>query len=106
MKKLFAAAVVAFVLFLLNPGMDEFTTFYKRHTAERIENETGGGLLGRVLGGAGSELAAAGAEKITTRRSYLVLSLYDVDPDSDGAAEYRYLGIAGYFVTLHEPASE
>lgn len=106
MKKLFAAAAVALVLFFLNPGMDEFATFYKRHAAERIEEETGGGLIGRVLGGAGSELVAAGVEKSTTRRSYLVLSLYDVDPDADGVAEYRYLGIAGYFVALHEPTSE
>lgn len=103
MKKLVAFLVVALVLFLMNPGMDDFTGFFKERSAERIEQKIGGGVLGRVLGGAGSELVAAGVEKVTTRRSYVVLSTYDVDTDSDGVSEYRYLGAAGQFITLREP---
>lgn len=103
MKKLVAFLVVALILFLMNPGMDDFTGFFKQRSAERIEQKTGGGVLGRVLGGAGSELVAAGVEKVTTRRSYVVLSTYDVDTDSDGVSEYRYLGAAGQFITLREP---
>lgn len=95
--------VLAVVLFFLNPGMDDFTAHFKDDTAERIEEETGGGVLGRVLGGAGSELAAAGVERTTTRSSYLVASTYDVDPDGDGVSEYRYLGVGGTFITLREP---
>jgi len=103
MKKLVAFLVIALVLFLMNPGMDDFTGFFKERSAERIEQKTGGGVLGRVLGGAGSELVAAGVEKVTTRRSYVVLSTYDVDTDSDGVSEYRYLGAVGQFITLREP---
>ncbi|PEN13574.1 hypothetical protein CRI94_09700 [Longibacter salinarum] len=103
MKKLLGLLLVAFVLFLVNPGMNDFSTFFKERSSDRIEQETGGGLLGRVLGGAGSELLAAGVEEATTRRSYLVCSTYDVDPDGDDVAEYRYLGVAGMFVTLREP---
>lgn len=103
MKKLLGLLIVAAVLFVFNPGMDDFTSFFKERSAQRIEQNTGGGVLGRVLGGAGSELVAAGVEKVTTRRSYVVLSTYDVDTDSDGVSEYRYLGAAGQFITLREP---
>jgi hypothetical protein len=103
MKKLVGFVLVAGLLFFVNPGMDDFTTYFKTYSAERIEQETGGGLLGRVLGGAGSELLAAGVEDVTTRRSYIVCSTYDVDPDGDDVSEYRYLGIAGWFITLREP---
>jgi len=42
-------------------------------------------------------------EEVTTRRSYVVCSTYDVDPDGDDVSEYRYFGVAGMFVTLREP---
>lgn len=103
MKKLAGLLILAFVLFLFNPGMDDFSGFFKERSAQRIEQKTGGGVLGRVLGGAGSELVAAGVENVTTRRSYIVLSTYDVDPDSDGVSEYRYVGVGGQFVALREP---
>jgi hypothetical protein len=103
MKKLLGLLILAVVMFIFNPGMEDFSSFFKERSAQRIEQETGGGVLGRVLGGAGSELVAAGVERVTTRRSYVVLSTYDVDPDSDSVSEYRYLGIGGQFITLREP---
>lgn len=103
MKKLIGLLVLGFILYIVNPGMDDFSAFFKERSADRIEQETGGGLLGRVIGGAGSELVAAGVEEVTTRRSYVVCSTYDVDPDGDDVSEYRYFGVAGMFVTLREP---
>lgn len=103
MKKLVGFVLLVGILFFFNPTMNDFTTYFKTYSADRIERETGGGLLGRVLGGAGSELVAAGVEDVTTRRSYIAFSTYNVDPDSDGVSEYRYLGVAGQFITIREP---
>lgn len=100
---LILGAILAGVLWAFNPGMDDFKTHMKTYTAERVESETGGGMLGRVLGGAASAVVSGGVERVTERSGYVVFSTYDVDPDADGTAEYRFLGVARQFVVLREP---
>lgn len=102
-KYLIVTGIVALVLWGMNPGMDDFKTYMKTYTAERVEEATGGGALGRVLGGATSSIVSGSVGAVTERQTYLVLSTYTIDPDDDGAAEYRFLGIAGQFIVLRQP---
>lgn len=83
-----------------NPGMNDFKQFVEQRTAQRIEEDTGRGALGRALAGAGARLLSDNAEAVTERTSYLVCSMYHVDLDGDGSDEWRYLGIARQFVEL------
>jgi hypothetical protein len=46
---------------------------------------------------------SSGVGRVTERGDYVVFSTYDVDPDSDGTAEYRFLGVANQFFVLREP---
>jgi hypothetical protein len=104
MRKLLVLLVlVAGVLAFTNPGMEAFQTHVKERSAERIEERTGSSALGSALAGAGSNLIARNIDAVTTRRSYLVASRYDVDPDGDGTAEWQYVGIASTFFALREP---
>lgn len=103
MKKAVLLLVVALLLGFTNPGMDDFRPFIKQVAQQEIEQATGGGVLGRVLGGAGSELVASNVDRVTTRTSYVVCSTYAVDADQDGAPEWEFLGVATRFVTLQRP---
>lgn len=97
--------VLIVVLVVFNPGMSEFKTFVREQAAERIQQEAGEGVLGRVLSGAGSELAASGIERATERHNYFVFSLYDVDLDGAPSTdpEYQFLGFGGRFFVLETP---
>jgi len=107
MKKLLVLIVVAGgLLAVTNPGMADFQDFVRTHAADRIEQELGEGALSDLLRGAGSELLADNAPRLTERRSYLVCSLYALDLDRDGRPNGRALGIAGQFIVIEEFTGE
>lgn len=106
MKKLLLLLISGAVLAVFNPGMSEFQSFVEERAAQRIEEKTGGGAIGRALAGAGAGFLGANVGSATDRTSYLVCSTYSVDPDGDGAAEWHFLGIAGQFVEVSAPDSE
>ncbi len=104
MKKILLLAGLAVVLlWVTNPDMEDFRPFVREVARTEIAAAAGGGTLGRVLGGAGSELVADQIDRVTERRSYLVGSTYAVDVDGDAAAEWEFLGVATTFVTLQRP---
>jgi len=104
MKKVpISVGLAVLLLWVSNPDMEAFRPFVRDVAQAEIAEATGGGTLGRVLGGAGSELVASQIDRVTTRNSYLVCSTYRVDLDRDGAAEWEFLGIATTFVTLKRP---
>jgi hypothetical protein len=103
MTKLLLALVVVGALAVFNPSMDDFETFVEQRTEERIQERTGEGALGDALAGAGSRLLGANVGAVTERTSYVVCSVYHVDTDSDGADEWRFLGIADQFVEVQAP---
>ncbi len=103
MKPLFVALVlVAGGLIATNPGMEAFQSFVRTQAADRIEREVEAGALGALLGGADRKLLADNASAFTERRSYLVASVYTVDPDGDGDADGRVLGVARQFIVIDE----
>jgi hypothetical protein len=104
MKKVLVSVGLAVgLLWFSNPDLEDFRPFVRDVARAEIEEATGGGTLGRVLGGAGSELVASHIDRITTRRSYVVCSIYRVDVDGDGTPEWEFLGIATRFITLEHP---
>jgi len=102
-KVLVSLGLAVALLWLGNPDLEDFRPFVQDVARAEIEEATGGGTLGRVLGGAGSELVASHIDRITTRRTYVVCSTYRVDVDRDGTPEWEFLGIATRFITLEHP---
>ncbi len=105
MKNLLALVLVLGIvglLFVTNPGMEEFQSFVRTHAAHRVEQELGRGALSDALGGAGAEVLATYVPDITTRRTYLVCSTYAVDLDDDGRPNGRVLGLAGQFLVIED----
>jgi len=92
--------VLGVVLAQFNPDMDDFEQFVEARAEQRIEEETGGGVLGRALAGAGGRLLRDNTDAVTERTSYVVCSLYHVDVDDDGTDEWRFLGVADRFIEL------
>ncbi len=110
-RYVFAALVLVFgPLALLNPDMDDFSTFLKTHAQSRLQAEVrtrlgGDSRLGDLLAGAGSDLVADHAPAFTDRTTYLVASTYaiDLDRSRDTPPRWRFLGIAGTFIQLEGP---
>lgn len=97
--------VVAGALFLLNPGEDKFQEFVADEIATQISGEGGGigGIVARRLGRAASGLA----RDFVRREDYYLWSIYTADLNGrapDG--EWRFLGIAGTFITLDRPMDD
>ncbi|MEM1128250.1 MAG: DUF4359 domain-containing protein [Bacteroidota bacterium] len=90
-----------------NPDMADFTTFVETQSEEIILQETGDGVLGRVLSSAGSSLAGSYVDRVTEQKNYVLFSVYTVDLDGSRSEEehWRFLGIAGRFLELEEPGS-
>ena len=98
-------AIAAIVLILLNPDMEDFAAFAREQSALLMQEQVGGGMLGRVLSGAGADVVGGLVEKATERNSYLIFSTYTLDFDgaSQKGNEWRFLGIAGTFFELERP---
>ena len=104
---LFLAVIALVVLAALNPSMDDFEVFAAQQSELMIEQETGDDVLGSVLGGAAGSIVERYINRVAERENYLVFSTYTVDLDGPEAdeEEWRFLGLAGRFFPLEEPAS-
>jgi hypothetical protein len=96
------------LLVVSNPSMGEFATFIRQESETAIQKHAGDTPLGRLLSGAGAGLAASYVEEHAQRTTYLVCSLYTIDPDGNPDTEprWRYLGIADRFVALERPGDD
>jgi hypothetical protein len=105
------ASVVLIVLLIalawFNPGMDAFKEYVETRSERILEKEAGDSALGRALAGAGGALAGAYVDRITERTNYVLFSTYTIDfDDEEDGDEWRFVGIAGRFIELHEPDTE
>lgn len=99
--------LVAIALAWTNPEMDDFTVFAQAQSERLLLQEAGEGAFGQFLSGLAGTLTGQYVDRITRRANYVVCSTYTIDldgPDAD-AEEWRFLGIAGRFLVLEEPAS-
>ena len=98
--------LAAAALYVLKPGDEEFQAFVTDEIAAQIGGEEGGGLgsfLSRRLGRAAGGLAA----DFFSREDYVLWCIYTADLNGrapDG--EWRFLGIAGTFITLDRPGDD
>lgn len=108
---LIGAAIVAILLYALNPGPERFREFLReeagRYAAEQARQRTGGGAAGDVAGflagRLGRDLGAAASDAFE-RNNYHLFSIYSVDltPRRPGG-EFRFLGIANVFLPIERP---
>ena len=106
MRILLLLILVAVLLAIFNPDMNEFKTFVRDRAELLLQRETGESALGRALSGAGAGLVGEYVDRVTERTNYFVFSTYTIDldgPDEDGE-EWKFLGIAGQFLELKRPA--
>jgi hypothetical protein len=97
--------VIALAIF--NPGIDQFRIFVADRAQTIILEETGEGVLGRALSGAGANLAGQYVDRITERDNYVLFSTYTIDLDGGEEDEehWTFLGLAGQFLELERPPS-
>ena len=106
---LLLVCVAALGLAASNPQMDDFEAFASKHLEAELEGEirerTGDSALGRLLAGAGADLASQHLDRFTTRNDYLVASVYAVDLDGEKAdkLEWKFVGLAGRFIPIETP---
>ncbi|MEM6785830.1 MAG: hypothetical protein AAF624_19080 [Bacteroidota bacterium] len=100
MRTFFFLVVIAALLALSNPTMDDFSDFAGDTVAAEITRD-GPGWAG-ALGG-----LAAGAlvDRATERNDYLLASRYTLELGDDPDEAWVFLGIATQFVELQRPAS-
>lgn len=96
-------AIIALMYF--NPDMDDFKLFVEDRSEQILLDEAGDNAFGKALSGIGSSLAGTFVDRITTRRNFFVFSTYTVDLDgpNEEGNEWRFVGIAGRFLTTEEP---
>lgn len=103
--RLLLLAAVLFLLFLTNPGPDEFEAFVDERVGEQIaaQNLPGGGILSELGGLAAGQLVRRYAD----RDNYLIFSVYTLDLDGRARDEqdWKFLGIATFFFELERPAA-
>ena len=106
MRLLLLVALFA-VLAVTNPGPDAFADFAEETVAEQVGAELGGLPAGGILGDLGGLAAGQLVRRYAERDNYLVASVYTLDLDGRArdANDWRFLGIAGFFVELHRPES-
>ena len=107
-------ALVAGLLYVLNPGPDEFRLFLTDELAAQAEQrardagEDVGGAVGGRLAGAiarrlGRETGALASEAFD-REDYHLASVYRVDVNGRRpGGEWAFLGVAGQFFPLETP---
>jgi hypothetical protein len=104
---LILVVVILIALAWFNPGMADFKRFVETESERLLLQEVGDGALGRVLSDVGSSLAGSYIDRVTERDNYVFFSRYTIDLDGADAEgeEWRFLGIAGRFIEMEQPAS-
>ena len=107
MRSLLLLVLVAVLLAVFNPGMEDFQEFIRDRSEEVISGQMGDGGLSSILSGIGGSLAAQNVRRITRYENYYVFSTYTLDLDGPGREgnEWKFLGIATQFIELHRPES-
>jgi hypothetical protein len=102
---LVALIIVVLALIWFNPDMADFKGFVGTQSERLLQHETGESELGGLLSQAGGALAGAFVDRIADRDNYLLFSTYTIDFDGAeaDANEWRFLGIAGFFLELQQP---
>lgn len=102
MRLLLLAAVLV-LLFITNPGPDDFEAYVDRQVAAQIgaQEVPGGGLLGRLGGMAAGQIV----RRYAHRDNYLVFSIYRLEfgGEEQGEQEWKFLGLATFFFELERP---
>ncbi|MFN3596149.1 MAG: hypothetical protein ACK41D_02635 [Rubricoccaceae bacterium] len=108
---LIGAALVALLLYALNPGPERFREFLReeagRYAEQQARQRAGGGAAGDVAGFLAGRLGrdfGSAASDAFRRDNYHLFSIYEVDllPRRPGG-EFRFLGIANVFLPLERP---
>jgi hypothetical protein len=94
--KIALVVIILGLLAITNPDMDDF----KQAARDRLEKELEGKsdvekAIGKMLGGTATDLLASR----TTRTNMILGSLYSFSVDDK---EYRYIGIASFFIPLQK----
>ena len=107
MKTIFFLVLIAILLAVFNPDMENFMAFVREQSEVIIRQQAGDSALGRALSGAGASLAGDYVDRITERTNYFVFSTYTIDldgPDEEGG-EWEFVGIADQFIETERPES-
>ena len=101
--------LLAILLYILNPGPETFSRFIQQELSDRAAEEAGEapGLLGdaasvvaRRIGREAGSIAADAFE----RENYHLVSIYHFDMNGRSpGGEWKFLGIASWFVPLETP---
>lgn len=105
MRSLLLLILVAVLLAVFNPRMDDFQEFVRERSGELISSQVGEGGLGGILSGLGGSLAAQNVRRLTDYNNYYVFSTYtlDLDGPTREGNEWKFLGIATQFIELQRP---
>ena len=107
MKTFFFLILIAILLAIFNPDMQDFKAFVREQSEVLIRREAGDSALGRALSGAGASLAGDYVDRITERTNYFVFSTYTIDLDGadEAGGEWEFVGIADQFIETERPES-
>lgn len=99
MKGIITAIILVGIVLLFvvtNPSTDDYEAYLKQEMSNEAkgEDDLSAALAGLFGGVAGSLLANA-----STRKNYVLFSIYETDL---GTSEYVALGVLGNFFVLHE----
>ncbi len=105
MRTLLFLAILAVVLFLFNPGQDDFYEFIESKSSTYFQNEIGESKLGDLLAQWGGDVTRFLAAQATERQNYLLFSTYTIDLDGSEKDEndWRFVGVAGQFFEWDRP---
>lgn len=104
MRSLLLLVLIAVLLAVFNPGMDDFSAFARDKAGELAGGQVGG-EAGRLLGGLTGGLVGSNIERVTRRDNKYLFSTYTVDLDGPVATgnEWKFLGVATQFIELQRP---
>jgi hypothetical protein len=107
MKTLIILVLAAGILFVTNPDSDDFSDHIRERIQERMTENVDESSLANDLSDLGANITARLAREVTSRKDYLLFSMYEIDPTgTDDETRWKYLGIAGQFVQLEGPNTD
>jgi hypothetical protein len=105
--RLLILAAILFGLYVSNPDMGQFEGYVEARSEAFMQRTVGDGVLGGALSDLGASLLGSQVGRFTDRSDYFLFSLYDIDLDGKEQHEqqWRFLGLAGQFIPLQQPAA-